>query len=260
VTYTVTAADSTTQTYTVIVTLEAAPVSAICTGATTSCVALGNAAIFSILTQTGITSIPTSTIIGTIGSSPITASAMDNVSCSEVTGFIYGVDATYTGSGDTTCFKGTAPDKTFVDNAVLDMGTAYTDAAGKAAVPGTCPGGGVFDGGSVLPLAPGVYTCVGDVTIPTNFNLTGSSTGVWVFQITGTLTQSAGTTVSLLSGALPQNVFWQVSGAVTIGTGAHIEGVILTQSQINMLAGSSIKGRLLTQTGVALDTATVTEP
>jgi hypothetical protein len=256
VTYTVTAADSTTQTYTV--TLAAAPAPAICTGAPASCVDLGNAAIFSILTGTGITSVPTSTIIGTIGSSPITAAAMDDVSCSEVTGFIYGVDAAYTGSGDTTCFKGTAPDKTFVDNAVLDMGTAYTDAATKAPA-GTCPGAGVFDG-AVSPLAPGVYACVVDVTIPQNFILNGSSTDVWVFQITGTLTQSAGMTVSLLGGALPQNVFWQVSGVVTIGTGAHIEGVILTQAQINMLAGSSIKGRLLTQTGVALDTATVIEP
>lgn len=34
----------------------------------------------------------------------------------------------------------------------------------------------------------------------------------------------------------------------------------MAQTQINMLTGSSIKGRLLAQTAVTLDTATVTEP
>ena len=86
---------------------------------------------FVILTKSGITNVPTSAITGNIGSSPITAASMNNVSCTEITGIIYGVDATYTGAA--TCFQGTAPDKTLVDNAVLDMGTAYTEATAKTA-------------------------------------------------------------------------------------------------------------------------------
>ena len=114
---------------------------------------LGVAGNFAILTTSGITNVPTSTIDGTLAPVRITAAAMNTVLCSEVTGSIYGVDAAYTGGGDTTCFKGTAPDKTFVDNAVLDMGAAYTDAAGRAAGV-TELGAGDISG---MTLAAGVY-------------------------------------------------------------------------------------------------------
>ena len=137
------------------------------------------------------------------------------------------------------------------------MEGAYTAAAGKPA--GPCPGVGVF--GAPLPaLAPGVYTCAVNVTIPANFTLNGTATDVWVFQITGTLTQSAATQVILTGGALPKNVFWQVSGVVDIGTTALMQGVILAQTNIAMRTGSRINGRLLAQTAVTLDQATVTVP
>src|SRR5438128_2704677 len=46
---------------------------------------------FAILTKSGITSTGTTSIVGNIGASPITAAAMNTVPCSEITGFIYGV-------------------------------------------------------------------------------------------------------------------------------------------------------------------------
>ena len=69
-----------------------------------------------------------------------------------------------------------------------------------------------------------------------------------------------GTNDTLTAGALPKNVFWQVSGAVNIGTTAHIKGIVLNQTAIRMLTGSSINGRLLAQTAVTLDSSTVVEP
>jgi hypothetical protein len=51
---------------------------------------------FVILGETGITNAGHgSSIIGNIGNSPGTAAQMDNVFCSEITGFIYGADAAY---------------------------------------------------------------------------------------------------------------------------------------------------------------------
>lgn len=221
----------------------------------TKCVNLGTAGNFAILTKTGITDIPASPITGNIGTSGITGASI-TVPCTDVlTGQVFTDDANYPG------FTCTSTDKTMAGLAVGDMGAAYTAAAGKAAVPGSCPGVGamsdVNDGGA---LAPGVYTCAVDVTIPGDLTLNGNATDVWVFQITGKLTQSSGTTVHLTGGALAQNVFWQVSGIVEVGTTAHIEGVILAQTAIHMLTGSSINGRLLAQTAVTLDTATVTQP
>lgn len=87
---------------------------------------------FVILSKAGITNTGShlTAITGNIGASPVTAAAMSNVWCSEITGTIYGVDAAYTGSGVTTCFLGNPPvaNKTLVDNAVADAGTAFTDA------------------------------------------------------------------------------------------------------------------------------------
>jgi hypothetical protein len=109
-------------------------------------------------------------------------------------------------------------------------------------------------------LAAGVYTCAVDVSIPGALTLDGSATDVWVFQITGTLDQAAATTVTLTGGALPQNVFWAVSGAVTVGSTAHFEGIILGQTSITFGNQSSVNGRLLAQTAVTLDATTVTQP
>jgi hypothetical protein len=99
-----------------------------------------------------------------------------------------------------------------------------------------------------------------NVTIPTNFTLNGNATDVWVFQITGTVTQSASTQVILTGGALPKNVFWQVSGVVDIGTSALMQGVILGQTGITVGTGATVKGRLLAQTAATLGMATITVP
>lgn len=81
-----------------------------------------------------------------------------------------------------------------------------------------------------------------------------------MFKITGKLTQTNGISVLLTGGALAKNVFWQVSGIVDIGTTAHMEGVILAQTNIALRTGATINGRLLAQTAVTLDTSTVTAP
>jgi len=59
---------------------------------------------------------------------------------------------------------------------------------------------------------------------------------------------------------LPENVFWQVAGAVSIGANAHMEGVIMTASDISLVTGATVKGRLFAATGVRMDNNTVTQP
>jgi hypothetical protein len=213
---------------------------------------------FAILSKTGITNTGshTSVITGNIGSSPITAAAMDNVFCSEITGTIYGVDAAYTGSGNQACFLGNGANKTLVDNAVADMGTAYTDAAGRA--PDYTELGAGNIGG--LNLGPATYKWGTGVLIPTDVTLTGGPNDVWIFQIAQDLVISSATQVILAGGALPKNIFWQVSGIVDVGTTAHFEGIALVQTAITMKTGSTANGRLLAQTAVTLDASTVTRP
>ena len=231
------------------------PAGGVCAGA--SCVNLLTAGNFAILTGAGITNTGAhlTAITGNIGSSPITGAAMNNVFCSEITGTIVGVDAAYVGSGDASCYAGSPADKTTVDNAVADMGTAYAAAAARTPT--------ATDPNATLPIPPGVYNfSTADITINSNVELTGSATDVWIFQITGNFVQAAGTSVILTGGALPQNVFWQVGGGVGVNilAGAHMEGIILAAAGINLVTGASVDGRLFSQTAVALDENAITRP
>ena len=62
------------------------------------------------------------------------------------------------------------------------------------------------------------------------------------------------------TGAQAKNIFWQVAGAVTIGTTAHLEGVVLAKTLIAVNTGASVNGRLLAQTAVTLQMNSVTQP
>ena len=71
---------------------------------------------------------------------------------------------------------------------------------------------------------------------------------------------SSAVNVKLTGGAQAKNIFWQVSGAVTLGTTSHFEGIILGKTDINLQTGASINGRMLAQTAVTLQMNTVVQP
>jgi len=52
----------------------------------------------------------------------------------------------------------------------------------------------------------------------------------------------------------------QVAGAVTLGTTAHFEGVVLAKTMIAVNTGATVNGRLLAQTAVTLQMNAITEP
>jgi hypothetical protein len=140
--------------------------------------------------------------------------------------------------------------------AIGDMQTAYTDAAGRPADFTEVGAGNI--GGMTLP--PGTYKWGGGVLIPTDVTLSGGPNDVWIFQIAGGITQASAAKVILAGGALPKNIFWQAADVVSIGTTAHMEGVILAQTQITLKTGATVNGRLLAQSAVTLDANTVTKP
>ncbi len=210
---------------------------------------LGTAETFAILSKSGITDVPTSAIVGDVGTSPITGAAL-LLTCGEVSGTIYTVNA----AGPLPCY---VTDATFLGSAVLDMGYAYDDAAGRVGPDFTELGAGEIGG---LTLAPGLYKWGTGLLISTDVTLSGGPNDVWIFQVAGTMNQANATRVTLAGGARPENIFWAVAGAVTLGTTAHFEGVVLAKTMIAANTGASVNGRLLAQTAVTLQMNAVTEP
>jgi len=210
---------------------------------------LGVAGDFVILSKSGITNVYKSSVKGDIGTSPITGAAI-KLTCAEVAGTIYSVNA----AGPLPCRITNASRLTI---AVRNMQTAYTDAAGRSNPKFLNLGAGNIGGKT---LTAGLYKFTTGVVIPTNVTISGSSTDVWIFQVAGTLKMSSAVRITLAGGAQAKNIFWQTSGAVTLGTTSHFEGNILSQTAINLQTGASIKGRMLAQTAVTLQMNTVVKP
>ena len=212
-------------------------------------VRLGTAGTFAILSKTGITDVYASAIVGDVGTSPITGAAL-LLTCGEVSGNVFTVDA----AGPLPCVVTNA---TFLTAAVGDMGFAYDDAAGRLYPDVTELGAGEIGG---LTLQPGLYKWGTGLLITTDVTLAGGPNDVWILQVAGTLNQGNATRVTLAGGARAKNIFWQVAGAVTIGTTAHFEGVVLAKTMIAVNTGASVTGRLLAQTAVTLQMNAVTQP
>lgn len=149
------------------------------------------------------------------------------------------------------------PTPAYMTSAIGDMALAYTDAAGRTLPNFTELGSGQIGG---LTLVPGLYKWGSGVLISSNVTLSGGPNDVWIFQIAGNITQAASTHVTLAGGALAKNIFWQTAGAVSIGSSAHFEGIVLAKTLIALTTGASANGRLLAQTAVTFDQNAVTQP
>jgi hypothetical protein len=153
-----------------------------------------------------------------------------------------------------------APAASELTTAVGDMETAYNDAAGRA------NSGAAYlnlgeDSGDIggRTLRPGVYTFDRDVLITDHVTFAGTSTDVFIIQTSKSVKQALSTNVYLEGGALGENIFWQVAQEVKVGAGAHMEGVLLVQTAVMFISGSSLNGRILAQTACVLQSATITQ-
>ncbi|HEY8909114.1 MAG TPA: ice-binding family protein [Desulfosporosinus sp.] len=220
----------------------------------TAPVNLGAAGNYAILAKSGISSVPQSVITGNIAVSPIDSTA--------ITGFSLTQDATNEFSSSTQVIgKVYAPDyasptPSNLTTAVGDMGTAYTDAAGRAVNYTELYTGDI----SGQTLTPGVYKWGTGVLINSDVTLNGGPNDVFIFQIAKGITQASGTKIILSGGAQAKNIFWQSAQTVEIGTGSHFEGIVLGMTNITLGTNASINGRLLAQTAVTLIMSTVVAP
>jgi hypothetical protein len=213
---------------------------------------LGVAGNYVILAKTGITTTGVTAITGDIAVSPIDSTSMTGF------GLVMDGSGTFATSGLITgkvfASDYTEPTPTELTAAILAMHAAYDDAEGRLD-PDETELAALEIGG--LTLAPGLYKWGGAVTITTNVTLNGGPDDVWIFQIAGAVAQAATAQVLLTGGALPENIFWQVAGAVALGATSHMEGNVLAAGAISLADGATVNGKLMSQTAVTLDGATI---
>ena len=146
------------------------------------------------------------------------------------------------------------PTPTNLTTAILDMESAYDDAAGRTNPDQTELGAGNIDGRT---LKAGLYKWSTGVLIPISLKLSGGENDVWIFQIAQDLTVNNGAIVTLAGGARARNIFWQVAGQAVLGTTSRFKGTILCKTNIVIQTGAVLNGRALAQTEVSMDAATV---
>ncbi|PNP48834.1 hypothetical protein THARTR1_10279 [Trichoderma harzianum] len=116
--------------------------------------------------------------------------------------------------------------------AQADVTTAYNAAAGLAP---TADLTGQDLGGMTLVAGVYKFNISAQLTGPLVLDGQGNSGSVWVFQIGSTLTTATASSVILIGGASPCNVFWQVGSSATIGTTTTFVGNVLALTSITLI-------------------------
>src|SRR5687768_11729290 len=130
--------------------------------------------------------------------------------------------------------------------AAPDVADAYAELAGLTCgqVIGTTLGNNQI-------LTPDIY-CLGAAST-LNGNLTldaeGDPDAIFIFQINGALSTTTLSSLTLINGASLCNVYWQINGAVELGTNSLFLGTILANGALSLLEGATLLGRALSQAG-----------
>ena len=211
-------------------------------------VSLGAAATYRILSEAGISTTAGTAITGNIAVSPIAHTA--------ITGFTYTPNLSATFGTATEVSGGVytpdnlSPTPSNLTTAVSNMGAAYTDAAGRANPDFTNLGSGEIGG---LTLQPGLYKWTTGVSISNNVTLNGGPNDVFIMQVSGTLSLATSKQVILTGGLQASNIFWAVSGAVTLGVSSSFSGIVIGSTSIAVQTLASVHGAFYAGTAVTLD-------
>jgi hypothetical protein len=190
---------------------------------------------FGVLAGSTVTNTGPSVITGNVGLSPGTS--VTGFPPGTVTGTIFTPNLPTSGNG-------------VAAQAQTELTAAYNAAAGATST-------GVLAGNLAgLTFTPGVYTNASSVQNSGIVTLSGA--GQFIFQIGSTLTTATGSSVVLINGATPGNIFWQVGSSATLGTTSAFSGNILALTSITLTTGAVLQGRALARNGaVTLDSNNV---
>jgi Ice-binding-like len=112
-------------------------------------------------------------------------------------------------------------------------------------------------------LTPGAYgfTSSAQLTGALTLDAKGDPSAQFVFEIAEGLTTAPASSVVLVNGASPCNVFWQVGSSATLDTTTVFQGNLMALTSISLNNGASVIGRVLARNGqVSLINNVLTRP
>ena len=196
---------------------------------------LGTAASFAVLGGSTVTNTGETIVTGNVGVWPGSA----------VTGFPPG--RVFGG----TIHRGDA----VAQQAQNDATTAYNSLAGQPCDEDLT---GQDLGGLTLTTGTYCFSTSAQLTGTLTLDAQGNPDAVFIFQIGTTLTTASDSTVRMINGGNPCNVYWQIGSSATLGTGTHFEGNILALASTTLTTHVGVVGRALASTGaVTMDSNTV---
>lgn len=139
-----------------------------------------------------------------------------------------------------------------------DLTTAYNSAAGRSTVTDVT---GSDLGGLTLTTGVVEHTSGMQLTGTLTLDAQGDPSAVFIFKAGSTLTTAPNSTVSLINGASPCNVYWQVGSSTTLDTNTTFVGSVMSLTSATLNTGATLNGRMLARNGsVTLDTNVITRP
>jgi hypothetical protein len=195
---------------------------------------------FVVLAGTTVTNVSPSVLNGDLGVSPGTA----------LTGFTF-----------PSVVNGATHENTAVAaQAQSDLTNAYNVAAGQPVSPANDLSG--TDLGS-RKLAPGAYRYTSEAILTGALTLDaeGDPNAQFVFEIGSDLKTESASSVILVNGASPCNVYWQVGSSADLGTTTAFAGNLMALTSISLKNGATVVGRMLARNGqVSLIDNVLTRP
>ena len=183
--------------------------------------------------------------------------AVSNIGLSHLTGNVGTNNGSSTNFGNVDGVMHDADGATAIAAAELIIAYDQLDAAIPTMFPAPLLGNG-------QELNPGIYFIGAPASLDNILTLNGQDNpdSIFIFQIEGAFSSSAGSQVILTNGALACNVFWKIEGLVDLATNTSIKGTIVANNAaIIMNEGVSLEGRALSTTGaVTVSGVTVATP
>ncbi|HSK50370.1 MAG TPA: ice-binding family protein [Solirubrobacterales bacterium] len=202
---------------------------------------LATAGPFVVLGGTAVTNVGPSVLNGDLGVSPGTS----------LTGFGFPDGVV---NGVTHATDGVAA------QAQSDLTAAYGVAAGQEVLPVNDLTGSNLGNRK---LAPGAYRYSSSALLTGALTLDaeGDPNAQFVFLIGSELKTESASSVVLVNGASPCNVYWQVGSSADIGTTTAFQGTVMALTSISLKNGATVLGRMLARNGqVSLDNNVLTRP